>query len=344
MKLTVIFCTLLVTQLFAEYQIDLYPVHDKLKHRTGYALNVIIGKPGKEFRVLLDTLTSLLWVPGTNRIHPFCYNKQFYSKFDSTSCSTVFADSLAQCYGIRAVNLWSWNDDILIHASDGKSINLLNSPFGTLCFLNWPEWENYQEIDGIFGLSALHTDRLSEGVFGFFPILNKDDSDKTATLTLGGRNNKSCDLSNEKHEPLYFLGNRYNFQFLAAKMGNREFFKLGVTLMYPNIMDPYITVPIEFMKQITYDLGAQIDVRTAKYLVDCKQSFKPFEIFTVENKYIVEPKHFIIKHNPDDTKCELAFKSFDGFEQEIMLGLPFLHQYCMTLEPREIRVNFSPVI
>ncbi|EJW76292.1 hypothetical protein WUBG_12798, partial [Wuchereria bancrofti] len=67
MKLTVIFCTLLVTQLFAEYQIDLYPVHDKLKHRTGYALNVIIGKPGKEFRVLLDTLTSLLWVPGTNR-------------------------------------------------------------------------------------------------------------------------------------------------------------------------------------------------------------------------------------------------------------------------------------
>ncbi|VDN88072.1 unnamed protein product [Brugia pahangi] len=184
-----------------------------------------------------------------------------------------------------------------IHTSDGKSVNLLNSPFGTLCFLSWPEWENYQEIDGIFGLSALHTDRLLEGVFGFFPLLDKDESDKTATLTLGGRNSKSCDLSNEKYEPLHFLGNRYNFQFLAVKMGYTEFIKLGITLTYPNTMDPYITVPDEFMKKIAYDLGAQTDIRTGKYLVDCKQSFNPFEIFTAENKYIIEPKNFIIKHN-----------------------------------------------
>nr|CRZ22364.1 Bm8487 [Brugia malayi] len=283
MKLTIFLCTLLVIPLFAEHQINLYPVYDKLKRRTGYALNVNIGKPGKEFRVLLDTLTSLLWVPGTDRVHPFCYDKKFYSKSDSTSCTTTLYTTLAQCYGLRGVNLWSWNDDIM-------------------------------------------------------------ESDKTATLTLGGRNSKSCDLSNEKYEPLYFLGNRYNFEFLAVKMGYTEFVKLGITLTYPNTMDPYITVPDEFMKKIAYDLGAQADIRTGKYLVDCKQSFNPFEIFTAENKFIIEPKNFIIKHNPNDKQCELAFRSFKGFEQEVMLGLPFLHQYCMTVEAREKRVYFAPII
>ncbi|VDO48099.1 unnamed protein product [Brugia timori] len=151
-------------------------------------------------------------------------------------------------------------------------------------------------------------------------------------------------MSNEKYEPLYFLGNRYNFEFLAVKMGYTEFVKLGITLTYPNTMDPYITVPDEFMKKIAYDLGAQADIRTGKYLVDCEQSFNSFEIFTAENKYIIEPKNFIIKHNPNDKQCELAFRSFKGFEQEVMLGLPFLHQYCMTVEAREKRVYFAPII
>ncbi|VDN85775.1 unnamed protein product [Brugia pahangi] len=47
---------------------------------------------------------------------------------------------------------------------------------------------------------------------------------------------------------------------------------------------------------------------------------------------------------PNDTQCELAFRSFRGFEQEVMLGLPFLHQYCMTVEAREKRVYFAPII
>lgn len=40
-----------------------------------------------------------------------------------------------------------------------------------------------------------------------------------------------------------------------------------------------------------------MDPKTEKYFVDCEGSFEPFEIFTTNYKYVVEPENFIIKHN-----------------------------------------------
>ncbi|VDM15874.1 unnamed protein product [Wuchereria bancrofti] len=70
------------------------------------------------------------------------------------------------------------------------------------------------------------------------------------------------------------------------------------------------------MSHITHQCDILMtDIRTEKYLVDCKQSFNPFKIFATENKYI-----------SDDTQCELAFRNFKDLEQEVMFGLPLLHQ------------------
>ncbi|VDN84825.1 unnamed protein product [Brugia pahangi] len=91
MKLTIFLSTLLVIPLFAEHQINLYPVYNKLKQRTGYALNVNIGKPGKEFRVLLDTLTSLLWVPGTDRMYVSVFRFFFLFPFIYLEVNNFFS-------------------------------------------------------------------------------------------------------------------------------------------------------------------------------------------------------------------------------------------------------------
>uniref|UniRef100_A0A1I7VW89 Peptidase A1 domain-containing protein n=1 Tax=Loa loa TaxID=7209 RepID=A0A1I7VW89_LOALO len=278
MRLTIILCILLTTPIFAMYRIELHPVYSKSNHHAGYAAKVIIGDPEKEFRVILDTVTPLIWVAGA-------------------SCS-------------------------YINSLDGGRVNFSNSLFGTPSYLNWPEWENYQEIDGVFGLSALHVNSLIKGLTYAPLFLKMDinplkkairenelapvisiilpalDSNKTAMLTLGGRDDKLCDLDNERNESLTASRNRYNFKFLSIKMNNTKFSDKTVTMFaYPNVINPYISVPNEFMGKIVKDLKAQMDPTTNKYLVNCQGSFEPFEMFTPENKYIVSPKHFIIKHN-----------------------------------------------
>ncbi|VDO77481.1 unnamed protein product [Onchocerca flexuosa] len=171
-------------------------------------------------------------------------------------------------------------------------------------------------------------------------------SNKTAVLTLGARDDKLCDLENEKNERLVHFGNRYDFEYLSISMGNatstNKFLK---TFAYPDTVKPYIGVPDQFMQQIIRNLNAEKNQTTKKYMVDCQGSFEPFVMQTPENKYILGPEHFIIKHNEEDTRCELAFRKHGNiFDETVVLGIPFFHQFCVTLEPRDERINFTPII
>uniref|UniRef100_A0A1I7VW79 Peptidase A1 domain-containing protein n=1 Tax=Loa loa TaxID=7209 RepID=A0A1I7VW79_LOALO len=281
MRLTIILCILLTTPIFAMYRIELHPVYSKSNHHAGYAAKVIIGDPEKEFRVILDTVTPLIWVAGAScSIWPSnCHNKQLYP----SSCSR-FKGTLSHNYNPkRSACLNAYEDNILINSLDGGRVNFSNSLFGTPSYLNWPEWENYQEIDGVFGLSALHVNSLIKGLTYAPLFLKMDinplkkairenelapvisiilpalDSNKTAMLTLGGRDDKLCDLDNERNESLTASRNRYNFKFLSIKMNNTKFSDKTVTMFaYPNVINPYISVPNEFMGKIVKDLKAQV--------------------------------------------------------------------------------------
>uniref|UniRef100_A0A2K6VT25 Peptidase A1 domain-containing protein n=1 Tax=Onchocerca volvulus TaxID=6282 RepID=A0A2K6VT25_ONCVO len=376
-KLTVILCTLLARPTFAGQQVELYPVHNKADHHTGYAVKVMIGNPEKEFSVLLDTVTAFLWVVGPDSKHPFCHGKTTYSKVNSNTCTTLISSPQTQLHGCQSVT---------IDSLDEERLNFTNSPFGTLLMLQWPELEDYQQIDGVFGLSALHIKDTVNGVLGFpspylkktydtphLPTIETDkiadnpikkairekqlepiitialpslDSYKTAVLMLGGRDDKLCDLENEKNEWLVDFGNRYDFEYLSINMGNATSLnKFLKTYAYPDTTKPYIGVPDQFMQQIVRNLNATKNETTKKYMVDCQGSFEPFVMYTHTNIYTLEPEHFIIKHNQEDTQCELAFRSHGNiFDQTVVLGIPFFHQFCVTLEPRDGRINFAPII
>ncbi|VDN00009.1 unnamed protein product, partial [Onchocerca ochengi] len=155
-KLTVILCTLLARPTFAGHQVELHPVYNKADHHTGYAVKVMIGNPEKEFSVLLDTVTAFLWVVGPDSKHPFCHGKTTYSKVNSSTCTTLISSPQTQLHGCQSVTVCMWNDNISIDSLDEERLNFTNSPFGTLLMLQWPELEDYQQIDGVFGLSALH--------------------------------------------------------------------------------------------------------------------------------------------------------------------------------------------
>ncbi|CAG9534046.1 unnamed protein product [Cercopithifilaria johnstoni] len=155
--------------------------------------------------------------------------------------------------------------------------------------------------------------------------------------------------------------NHYEFKYNSIKMGNAT--SSIKSFAYPNTIEPYIGVPDEFLRKIVENLNAtNVSKTEEKYMVRCKQPFEPFEISTRDNKYVVAPEHFIIKHNPDDILCELAFRKseriiydlhvagklvelYEGNDPNtVMLGIPFFHQYCITLNPRDYVINFAPII
>ncbi|KAM3722756.1 Aspartic protease [Dirofilaria immitis] len=341
-RLIVILCTSLIALTFAEYHVNLQPIYSAYNDHTGYALKLMIGSPEKEFTVLLDTVTTFLCVAGSSPLHKLCNAKTAYSNLDSCTCTTVFPTLRIENRGTKLVTILMWNDNISINSSNNGRLNFINSPFGSLNLLNWLEIKDYQQIDGVFGLSALHVDGIVNGLFGFPSLYYTDtisnyqkssniadnplreaiqnkqfdpiitialpslDLDKTAVLTLGGRNDRLCDLKYEKNESLVNSTNRYNFEYLFIKMGN-------------------------------------IDRITGKYMVDCNESFEPFVLQTRENNYTIESKHFIIKHD-NNNRCELAFRRNKNIlDKSVALGIPFFHKFCVTLEPGDKRINFAPI-
>ncbi|CAG9535688.1 unnamed protein product [Cercopithifilaria johnstoni] len=204
-------------------------------------------------------------------------------------------------------------------------------------------------------------------------------SDNKAMLTFDGRNDESCDWNYETTEPLrlnyatikpfrlycesiispslrnlrFFprpsdqSGNRYEFEYNSIKMGDLAFSMKSFA--YLNTIEPYIGLPNKFLRKIVKNLNAtKVSKTEKKYMIRCEQPFEPFEISTNHNTYIVPPEHFIIKHNPDDTLCELAFtvseRTARADENAVLLGIPFFHQYCVTLKPRDKHINFAPII
>ncbi|VDM92508.1 unnamed protein product [Litomosoides sigmodontis] len=294
----------------------------------------MIGEPEKQFTVLLDTVTTLFWVASPNQLQPFCVNKQTYSCRESSTCTTTRLGFLRQCYGRRIVIVSEYRDNISVVSLSGIRVNFANSSFGALGFLNWPEQEDYQQIDGVFGLSKLHfpdesfkeplrSSALSERApdnpvkstlrkYQLPPFITIAlpplEYGEPAVLTLGGHNNRLCNLHREVTEPLRYnflhavandqSRNRYEFEYKSIKMGNVSFSTQSMpAFAYPHAIKPYIGVPNEFLNAVVQNHNAKLDPTTQKYMVDCREAFEPFEIHTENSAYVVESRHFIIRHD-----------------------------------------------
>ncbi|CAG9534908.1 unnamed protein product [Cercopithifilaria johnstoni] len=429
-NLAIIFYCLQAAPIFAEHQIELHPVYSKSNQHTGYAAKVMIGEPKKEFSLLLDTVTSFLWVfPPTfallfsNGLWEMATRMPGYSSSQSQTVNRTNYIHLDQIYDSRKVTMTQFTDNISFNSLNGIHADFPSSPFCEARILQWREFDDYQKIDGMLGLSTLHAFGAPFGIpcysfscqsvvdnptrrairnYELKPVITIAlpplDSDKTAMLTLGGRNNQLCDLNyettellrlkyeatellrlvNENTEPQSRVplppshhiasnqsGNRYEFKYNSIKMG--DVMSSVVSFAHLSTIEPFISVPYEFLSKIVTNLNATFDSSENKYKVQCKGSvpydiYQPFEISTDSNTYVVPPQHFIIKHNPNDTQCELTFRKSErtiyslyvsGIPVEIfedndpnivVLGIPFFHQYCVTLKPHDHNIIFAPII
>ncbi|CAG9538630.1 unnamed protein product, partial [Cercopithifilaria johnstoni] len=399
-NLAIIFCCLQATSIFAEHQIELHPVYSKSNKHTGYTVKMLIGEPKKEFSLLLDIATAIIWIYPSKYTEILPKNKQAYTFLQSQTFKKENPLLLVETYGSRSVALCTEWDKISFNLLDGTHVDFTSFPFCKVKIIIWPKREDYQRIDGLFGIG------IPYGVSGSSSSWNNRsylvitialppmDSNKTAILTLGGRNNQLCDLNYETTEtfrmkyeitellrlisvnigqqsrvslpPSHHMAsnhfeNHYEFKYNSIKMG--DMMSSIVSFAYLNTIEPFISVPDKFLRKIVTNLNATFDSSENKYKIECKgpvpyDTYQPFEISTDSNTYVVPPQHFIIKHNPDDILCELAFRKsekiiyylskpgtlLESYEDNdpnvIVLGIPFFHQYCVTLKPHDHNIIF----
>ncbi|CAG9534904.1 unnamed protein product [Cercopithifilaria johnstoni] len=392
-NLAIIFYCLQAAPIFVEHEVELHPVYGKSNQHTGYTAKVIIGESKEELALLLDIATTIIWIYPSKYTEILPENKQAYSFLQSETFKKENPLLLVEAYGSRSVALYTEWDKISLNLLDGTCLDFTDFPFCKVKIIIWPKREDYQRIDGLFGIGVPYgnsgdSSRNNQSYLVITVALPPLDSNKTAILTLGGRNNQSCDLNYETVEPLRLInentgqerqvapspshliasnqsGNHYEFKYNSIKMG--DVMSSIVSFAYLSTIEPFISVPDDFLSKIITNLNATFDSSENKYMVQCKGSvahntYEPFEISTDSNTYVIPPQHFIIKHNPDDMLCELAFRKNERifyylYASEnlierysdidpniIVLGIPFFHQYCIMLKPRGSNINFAPII
>ncbi|KAL3997309.1 Eukaryotic aspartyl protease family protein [Acanthocheilonema viteae] len=377
-NLAVILCCLLTTSIFAEYNIELQPVLSESHQHTGYSAKMISDREQKEFNLLLDMLSPFTWVPrypdydpdlsnSEPCVHEFCANKQHYERECSNYYYIFEHGSIYVCADIIEDNI------SFPCMENGPSLAWSGVPLGLFRILRWNNWKDYQGIDGVLGLAALHIDQRplskSRGMYtdwnvyynlftrtmydGNFkwPIaiaLPPLNSGKKAVLTVGGVYNELCNMSQATAEPLLVYSkslddhssNQYEFKYDDIIMGNTTFSSYYYNeIAYLHTTQPFITVPEEFLQEIAAKYNAQNESNT--YLVDCNIQLEPFVMVTFHAKYTIPAEYLLIKKNEGDTQCVLLLKS----AKTVALGLPFLHAYCAVLDKNKIILKIpSPTV
>lgn len=160
-----------------------------------YVGKITIGSYKQEFKMLLDTMSSNLWVPGYLCIGMNCALK---AKYDSSKSSTYKPDGreLTVQYEIGAVKGILSGDQITMGSITLKhfifgEINFMTSgfaaqPYDGIIGLAWPSLS----VDGIptFFEQLISKGLVNEHSFSFY--LTEKSGDEGSTLILGGVDNK----------------------------------------------------------------------------------------------------------------------------------------------------------
>lgn len=291
-----------------------------------YYVSIYVGTPSQDFTVLIDTGSSILWIPSEN-----CECHQSSSQFNSI-CSSTFVSSqntIEIVYGkgrvqgvlsketVKIAGLEASNQDFLLSFKDSNLGNL--------------------KSDGVMGLGF---DRLSNGLpniiqtlkaqnkieKGLFSIyLNKYEDAYPGIFTIGGYDTEI----NEIEKPVYI--NIYKeFGYWTTTV---EYIKIGENTYYDytfGILDSGSTLingPNKQVDAIKKEIMKNNDCKNANFLqCQCeKNQYSQFPnlYISIDNNYLtIEPQSYLAYEN---NICYVLIDYINDFYW--LLGMPLLREY-----------------
>ncbi|CAD5213496.1 unnamed protein product [Bursaphelenchus xylophilus] len=319
---------------------------------TSYLANITIGTPPQEFRVILDTGSSDTWVPaqdceveaGGPTCEKILFNPDASSTFQNNGSEWAIeygSGSVLGTLGKDTVGLGSASDDKLV--VPGQTIGLAHQIDETL--------DSFTEIDGIVGLAfraisneggqpvflnAVDQGLVDEPVFTVW--LTRDKTEKNGgadgLITYGGHDDEHC--SSEIHwiplaDKTYWIfeGQGFSANGQETQLTYKAITDTGTEFI---VGSPDIILPIVKTLNATYDEKREV------YHLPCNSNFTVG--FSINGKdYNVEAKNLLVP-SPGDT-CILTLVPQDIGEIQLILGDPFIREYCQVHDVDKGRVGFA---
>ena len=309
-----------------------------------------IGTPSQNFKVIFDTGSLALWVPGINSIETTKkinhFNKSISKTFESTDEKFEFVYGTGYCKGIYGI-------DTIKFQNVNFSLN-----FGIASYIDF----NVSNIDGILG--SMRKDPYSEiseilffeklkriGLINntIFSVKKISNSTKTK-LYLGGKHN---DFNKSNIGSCKLLSGLQNGIMWTCRLkylifGNvNDFTKNAFEINFPTIFDTgtnIILTPFAFKKTIFKGLNSKncelIDEEKMSFII-CKKYDDISEISFVFGNYsftIPNDKMFILQEYLGE---KFYLCSFVFTETNIMiLGMPFFEVFHTLFDDKNQELLF----
>lgn len=342
------------------------PFNENLKDYSNaqYYGEISLGTPGQCFKVLFDTGSANLWVPGPQCPSQGCVGRP---KFDCKQSKTCKATErpFSVTYGSGKMTGLINNDRLCFGCQEGQQICVDNQEFaesteepGMAFVMN--------KADGILGMGfdklarsnmttpftqLIRSGQCAEPVFAFWlnrqlpgPGTVGQSQPMGGELTLCG-----IDANHYSGELFYVpLSREVYWQFEVASLKSEG---RMVARQFQAIADTgtsLIAGPKDVIHQLNSDLGASLNPMTNQYMMDCRSiQSMPNVTFNINGKdFPLTPQQYVLKIKPIKTKdleiCLSGFIGMDmGREPLWILGDVFLGQYYSVFDQGKSRIGFA---
>lgn len=101
-----------------------------------------------------------------------------------------------------------------------------------------------------------------------------------------------------------------------------------------------LLAPAALLQDVIDATGAQFDFQYGLYTLDCAARFS-WSVWAGGREWAMDGAEIIWRL--DSGECVLAFESFDSLLSpiQVVLGAPFLRQFCTTFDLQNDRLGFS---
>ncbi|KAH7722879.1 aspartic protease [Aphelenchoides avenae] len=307
-----------------------------------YDAEIYLGTPPQAFQVIFDTGSGDLWVTDKSCTDEGCKPK---AKYDNTTSSTYqyVGPNWSMGYGDGTIaEGYRAKESLTLGDSKASSIVVKGALFGQAVSETADYPESLENFDGILGLSrksegglgettlatAIKQGLLAEPIFTIWiQHVGVKENATAGQVLYGGIDTEHCDQVID-YVPLANLdGDSWDFYITGFQMGNVKAAGKWHAITDTGTSDMH--VPEEIFDAVVEASSATPDKR-----VDCNAKFEPV-VLTINGKEYPVTAEAII--NQDSQGCYLAL----GFGVDLILGDPFIRQYCQIHDLGQSRLGFA---
>jgi pepsin A len=308
-----------------------------------YVADIDIGTPDQNFSVIMDTASSILWVPGT---HCYCYRMTgtLYNPDNSSTCeehNTTFtlayrnhnAKEWGTCSGQLATDVVCIAD-ICVNATFGIASYVSNSQYG-YCGLAFATLTDLQVMSPVQNM--IFNNMLDNPWFTLWlTSTHANDKEINGQLTLGDYDPQHC---SDKCDWVSLTNAGY-YQFEIDQIIVKGNFAASSVQAISDSTSRFIYGPSETISKIAagFDAGP-----TPPYIINCglRGHLPPIIIKINGIEYPVSSNAYIVKSDDYDNVCGLAFGPLgnETSGELWVLGQVWIREYCQVYDMKNKRIG-----